>query len=554
MRFSSSRIPVMRRSVPGTFGLALLALGAPLGAQAPAATPAPSGQPTIPLRPLGAVEARSSSSLGNVNQVRALRDGRVFVNDGQRRTVLLLDSALRTERIVSDSLEAPIPYGQRNMGLMPYVDDSTLLVDPATLSMLVLDRQGALVRVMAAPRSNDLNFLASANLGTHAFDTQGRLIYRLNQPGGFGGGGGGGGFGGGPPGGMAAMMMGGGGGGGRGGDRGGQQGGGQQGGGQQGGGQQGRGGQQGSDAQRQGQQARAQIEAVRDDRFPGGGNNNSATITVNGERRTRSFNDRSLPDSVPILRANFDTRKVDTVTFMRVTNPRTEVAQTPEGGMQVTLKMNPLPQNDDWALMGDGSVAVVRVLDYRIDWFKADGTLERSAPLPFAWKRLTDDDKTRIVDSLKTVAKDLQARLEQMGAGGGGGQGGRGGFRPRFEPTEAEALPDYFPPIRPGTTLADYDGNLWLLPATSTVAGQLAGMIPPGAAGRVPPGMLPGGMAAANTAGLVYDVVNRAGELVERIQIPAGRTIAGFGPKGVVYLTAREGNNVFLEKARRTTN
>ena len=551
----------MRRSVPGTLGVALLALGAPLGAQT--ATSAPAAQPAIPLRALGAVEARSSASLGNVNQVRALRDGRVFVNDGQRRTVLLLDSVLRTERIVSDSLEAAIPYGQRNMGLMPYVDDSTLLVDPATLSMLVLDKQGALVRVMAAPRSNDLNFLASANLGTHAFDTQGRLIYRLNQPGGFGGGGGG--FGG-PPGGMAGAMMGafGGGGGGRGGDRGGQGG--------QGGGQQGRGaapaaggqttaaggqaaaagGQQGSSTQRQGQQARAQIEAVREDRFPGGGGANSATITVNGERRTRSFNDRSLPDSVPILRANFDTRKVDTVTFMRVTNPRTEVQQTPEGGMQVTLKMNPLPQNDDWALMGDGSVAVVRVLDYRIDWFKADGTLERSAPLPFAWKRLTDDDKTRIVDSLKTVAKDLQARLEQMGAGGGGGQGGRGGFRPRFEPAEPEALPDYFPPVRAGTTLADYDGNLWLLPATSSVAGQLAGMMPPGAAGRMPPGMLPGGMAAANAAGLVYDVVNRSGELVERVQIPAGRTIAGFGPKGVVYLTAREGNNLFLEKVRRT--
>lgn len=547
----------MRSSVPGSLGVVLVAAALPLGAQAPAASPAPAGQPAIPVRALGAVEARSSVSLGNVNQLRALSDGRVFVNDGPKRTVLLLDAALRTERVISDSLEAAIPYGQRNMGLMPYVDDSTLLVDPATLSMLVLNQRGELVRVMAAPRSNDLNFLASANLGTHAFDSKGRMIYRLNQPGGFGGGGG---FGG-PPGGMMAGMMGG-----FGGDRGGRGGQGGQGGGAVGGagvarpggaptggapatgapatGAPATGAQR--DAQRQGQQARAQIEAVREDRFPGGGN--AATIMVGGERRTRSFNERSLPDSVPILRADFDTRKVDTVTFMRVTNPRTEVQQNPEGGMQVTLKMNPLPQNDDWALMRDGSVAVVRVLDYRIDWFKPDGTLERSAPLPFDWKRLTDDDKTRIVDSLKTAAQEMQARLDQMAGGGGGGRG----FRPRVEPVEAEALPDYFPPIRAGTTLADYDGNLWILPATSTVAGQVAGMLPPGVAGRIPPGML-GGAAAANAAGLVYDVVNRAGQLVERVQVPAGRTIAGFGPNGVVFLSAREGRDLYLEKARRVT-
>jgi len=47
----------------------------------------------------------------------------------------------------------------------------------------------------------------------------------------------------------------------------------------------------------------------------------------------------------------------------------------------------------------------------------------------------------------------------------------------------------------------------------------------------------------------VYDVVNRKGELVERVQIPAGRTISAFGPGGVVYLTSREGQVTKLEKA-----
>jgi hypothetical protein len=47
----------------------------------------------------------------------------------------------------------------------------------------------------------------------------------------------------------------------------------------------------------------------------------------------------------------------------------------------------------------------------------------------------------------------------------------------------------------------------------------------------------------------VYDVINRKGELVERVQIPVGRTITGFGAGGVVYLTTRDGMTTKLEKA-----
>ena len=82
-------------------------------------------------------------------------------------------------------------------------------------------------------------------------------------------------------------------------------------------------------------------------------------------------------------------------------------------------------------------------------------------------------------------------------------------------------LPDYKPVFLNGFVRADVDGNLWVrtIP-TKAIAG-----------------------------GPVYDVVNRKGELVERVQIPAGRAIAGFGAGGVVYLAAREGLTTKLEKA-----
>jgi len=534
----SEPVHMMRSTVFSMAAVALLA--SPLAAQDVTADSAAAKPSQIPVRKLGPVEARTEQALGNVNTLRALPNGTLFVNDGVKRQILLFDGSLKIAKVVADTLEASIPYGQRNAGLLPYVGDSTLIVDPATLSLLVLNANGDMVRVMSAPRSQDLNTLAGANLGSNAFDSEGRLIYRTNAGGQFGGMGGGmmGGMGG-PGGGFGGNMPAGGGRGGAG--QGGQQG-------AQGAqaAQGGRGGQAATPpaGQQSAAEIRRQVAAVQEDRFPSG---NSAQITVNGERRTRSFNDRNLPDSIPILRANFDTRKTDTVAFMRVTNPKFEMKATEDGGTQVSVKMNPLPQNDDWALLSDGTVAVVRVLDYRVDFIKPDGTRERSAPLPFDWKRISDEEKDRMVDSLKTASKEATERAQQMMGGGGGG---RGGFRPAFDPVEAEFLPDYFPPIRAGSTLADLDGNLWILPTTSTLAAQMSAMIPANVRSQIPAGMLPAGM-AADASGLAYDIVNRKGELVERVQVPAGRSIAGFGPNGVVYLLERKGRDVFLEKTRR---
>lgn len=82
-------------------------------------------------------------------------------------------------------------------------------------------------------------------------------------------------------------------------------------------------------------------------------------------------------------------------------------------------------------------------------------------------------------------------------------------------------LPDYKPAFFAGSVRVDTQGNLWIR--------------------TIPTKAIPGGP--------VYDVIDRNGALVERVQIPAGRTIVAFGPGGVVYLAARDGNDSYLEKA-----
>ena len=82
-------------------------------------------------------------------------------------------------------------------------------------------------------------------------------------------------------------------------------------------------------------------------------------------------------------------------------------------------------------------------------------------------------------------------------------------------------LPDYVPPIlRSGSMLADPDGNVWVLPSTSAQSG----------------------------GGLLYDVINRHGEVFQRVRIPGGRALEGFGAGGVVYLTYRDGSGQHLER------
>jgi hypothetical protein len=49
----------------------------------------------------------------------------------------------------------------------------------------------------------------------------------------------------------------------------------------------------------------------------------------------------------------------------------------------------------------------------------------------------------------------------------------------------------------------------------------------------------------------MYDVINRRGELIDRLVIPAGRQIVGFGKGGLVYMQARDASGAWIERTHR---
>jgi hypothetical protein len=433
-----------------------------------AITSSASGQQPPPVRPLGPIVRVSTEPLSSVAAVRQLPDGRVFVNDIVAHRVVLFDSSLARAKVVADSTSATAnAYGNRPGGLLAYRGDSTLFVDPQSLSMLVIDPMGRIAHIISVPRPNDIGYLIGGPNGTPGFDSQGRLVYR------------------------------------------------------------------------------AAVRATRPTAVAGGPPAPSEP-----------------PDSSLIVRVDLATRKLDTLGGFKIAKMAMSVVRdangNPTGGQMVG---NPLPLVDDWAVEADGSVAIIRGRDYHVDWLSPDGTWTSSPKMPFEWEHMDDDRKAAYLDSVRIIAKarvDSQQAAIDNGtampqppvdpsgtragdpavsggisfyvvhpAGAGDGAGGPPpsglGQRPRLPPpmfVEARELPDYKPPFFAGATRADADGNLWI--RTTRITNGRA----------------------------IYDIVNRKGELIDRVQLPAFRTIAGFGP-GVVYMGVRDAEGVVhLERAR----
>jgi hypothetical protein len=427
-----------------------------------------------PVRPIGATVARSTEPMGAVTTAIALPGGKVLINDTFRRRVLLLDSTFTQVTVVADSTSSTAnAYGNRPGGLLSYRGDSALFVDPASLSMLVINNEGKITRVMSAPRPQDVGFLVGGQNGLPGFDAKGKLVYRaqpqmrFGAPAARGGGGGGGG---------PTMMM------------------------------------------------------------------------------------PEFPDSVPVVRFDLATRSLDTAGFFKVNRPIMSFTQAANGNMSMTSKTNPIPTVDDWALLSDGTIAFVKGADYSINWVDPDGSKRTTGKVPYEWQRLDDESKAALLDSARKAMEEARERMQatmaaggnpmvMMGGGGGpevvtrmavtgaaagappsrGNSEGRGappgGARIEMPPVtmvNADELPDYRPAFTAGSSRGDLDGNLWV--RTTSPVGN---------------------------AGPIYFVINKKGEVIDRVQLPEGRQIAGFGKNGDVYLAVRDAEgNARVERAK----
>jgi hypothetical protein len=136
-----------------------------------------------PVRRISTASALSTADLGGINNVVELKDGRVLVNDGTRRRLLLMDTTLNVVEVVLDSLaEVANTYGTRAGMLIPYRADSLLFVDPASYAALVFDPSAHIARVRSAWNPDDIFSYTnvSGTFGWPATDGRGRVVYRIS--------------------------------------------------------------------------------------------------------------------------------------------------------------------------------------------------------------------------------------------------------------------------------------------------------------------------------------------------------------------------------------
>lgn len=258
---------------------------------------------------------------------------------------------------------------------------------------------------------------------------------------------------------------------------------------------------------------------------------------------------RSLnaPTEWLIVRANFEENRHEELARYNSTAISSVTTSNRDGVQHVVQTVNPLPLSDDWTVSSDGTLVVVRARDYRVDMLAPNATKAKSVKLPYSKRKLTDADKHALMDSVRVAMQNGEAdesTSDAMGLVAGlqslspdslrklrnlpGGMFKVTGTLPSVSAPEVDfpplkEIPDYLPPFRKGALKPDRDANVWI--ATNA-------------------------QSSVDTGDIVYDVVNNQARLVQHVRVPAGRSIVGFGPGGVVYLKYRTTGGWMLERVR----
>ena len=218
----------------------------------------------------------------------------------------------------------------------------------------------------------------------------------------------------------------------------------------------------------------------------------------------------SPSDTQPVLRVDFGTRRADTLAFLRREQMRLIYSTDSTRRQTIVREMNPLPTVDEWAVLADGTVAIVRGRDYHVDWIRPDGSRASSPKIAFPWRPFTEQAKALYLDAQR-------GRVDSVNAAARAASTGPGGML-LMGLVDPSVLPDHLPAFYPGAVLADPAGRLWVRTTRAT-----------------------GG-------GLIYDVIDRTGAVVEQVQLPAGRWLVAVGAQGDLYLASGPVGATTLER------
>ena len=219
-------------------------------------------------------------------------------------------------------------------------------------------------------------------------------------------------------------------------------------------------------------------------------------------------------DSAPILRYDRSTKKTDTVAFVRQPKDNIQASGT-DGRMSVRIGMaNPFAPRDEWAVLPDGRVAILRSPEYRVDWA---GSSAHGTPIAY--------DKVKVSAGHKQAWRDSRKNATMIAISSNNGRqsvstgpGARG-----IDIPDPDNWPEFMPPfLGDGRQIVVApNGQVWVARTRD-------------AKDSVP----------------TYDVIDGTGRVVMRVALPAKTRVVGFG-KGTVYAARTDDDDLqYLQRFR----
>ena len=226
------------------------------------------------------------------------------------------------------------------------------------------------------------------------------------------------------------------------------------------------------------------------------------------------------PDSQPVVRWDPVADAVDTA-GMYYSPPAggggsISLSRGSSGGMSFSgIRHRPFNPQDAWVASPDGGVAVIRSINYGVTWYR-HGVASPGPDHAY--------DPVRITNAEKEAWADRQANTTAtFVAMGGSGSSSGGTFEvPRPDLDEVD-FPDYKPPFPSSAARVTPDGEIWVMRHQSHRDERRA----------------------------LFDVFDERGELVNRVRLPEGRRLVGFGD-GVLYAVMTDDDDLqWLERYNR---
>jgi hypothetical protein len=208
-------------------------------------------------------------------------------------------------------------------------------------------------------------------------------------------------------------------------------------------------------------------------------------------------------DTIPVVRFDAPTRKLDTLARVRGTN---WLPPGPRYGFGWVV-FGPV---DNWAVGLDGRVAIVRSGDYHVEWLEPNGRVVRGAPVR----------TERIPVTMAERLAYVRAFLENSVVSGRGADGGMSPIPAEMRTAERmrematrNTFAEFKPPFTDAALHIAPDGTLWV--ERSVKVGDPAR----------------------------WDVFDTAARHIARVTLHAGRTLGGLG-RQALYLVATDEDGV----------